>query len=837
MKKILLIFLSVLTLFAAQATAPKSVTLQLKWNHQFQFAGYYAAKEKGFYKDVGLDVRFRQIKETKDSYGDVLHGKAEFGIYTSELLLRYHRGDPVVALGAIFQHSPFALMTLQNSNLSSMQSLRDKKIMLEHGSAELEAYFKREGIKLNQKNIIEHTNTPKALLDKSVDAMSVYVTDEPYYLGKQKAKYRLFYPKSVGIDFYGDILFTTQSFAKNNPELVENFKKASMKGWEYALSHPDEISEIILRHYNTENKTKEQLLFEASQMQKLIKSDTVELGYLYPWRLTQILGVYEELGMAQHDGKQPLNDFILENYLQKIRSEHLTLTDKEKAYLAEKGEIKVCVDPDWLPLERLTNSGTHEGIAADMLKILSERLKIKISVVPTKNWEESLQKAKNRECDMLSMAMETQQRQNFFTFTKPYFSSPLALVTKDDKQFIGNSSDAFEQPLAIVKEYAIVDILKKKYPNAHFVEVKNRNEGLKKVADGFVYGYIDALSAISYALGKEGWNGLKVSARFDERFELGAAVRNDDQPLVSIVEKGLQSITQTEKDAILNKWFSVVVEEGVSYETVLKGLVAILIVVFLLYYKNVILEKRVNEETKKRLAGEQLITERSKMAQIGELLDMMAHQWKQPLTAISLTMSEIAMANEYNELTNELLLSSKKSVNDRISFLVKMLDDTRGFLNPNQKESLFNVGEATKDMLGILQCVFKELNIEINAKIDTDIWLEGSKNSFQNIILSIISNSKDVFQQNHTDSPKIDIELAKENGKAILAITDNGGGIDTANLDKIFDYRFTTKANSGGTGVGLHLVKLIVTEKLGGKIEAYNTNNGVCFKMVFSGLH
>lgn len=100
----ILIFLSTFNLYAQEL---REVTLQLKWNHQFQFAGYYAAIEKGYYKQAGLSVKLRELKESKDPYLDVLNKKAHFGIYTSELILKYNAGDPIVALAAIFQHSPF----------------------------------------------------------------------------------------------------------------------------------------------------------------------------------------------------------------------------------------------------------------------------------------------------------------------------------------------------------------------------------------------------------------------------------------------------------------------------------------------------------------------------------------------------------------------------------------------------------------------------------------------------------------------------------------------------------------------------------------------------------
>ncbi len=220
--------------------------------------------------------------------------------------------------------------------------MQDKKISLEHGYAELEAYLSRKGVKLKPQNIITNGDVV-SLAQKKVDAISVYISDEPYFFDKQKIAYNLFYPQEAGIDFYGDILFTTKEYAKNNQKLVESFKKATLMGREYAIAHPEEITDLILKKYNSSNKTKEQLLFEAAQMKKIIKSDTVEIGYLYQWRIEQILKVYEELGISAKSSKQDIDEFIFEEYIKSLKAQHLSLSPDEKKYLSDKKTISVRV--------------------------------------------------------------------------------------------------------------------------------------------------------------------------------------------------------------------------------------------------------------------------------------------------------------------------------------------------------------------------------------------------------------------------------------------------------------------------------------------------------------
>ncbi len=820
------------TIFAG-LEAPKEITLQLKWNHQFQFAGYYAAKEKGYYKNIGLNVNFRQLKETKDPYGDVLNGKAEFGVYTSELIAKYNRGDRIVALAAIFQHSPLAIMTLKDSGLDSIIKLQDKKISLEYGSAELEAYLSREGVKLKPQNTI--TNGDVGLLaQKKVDAISVYISDEPYFFDKQKIAYNLFYPQKAGIDFYGDILFTTKEFAKNNQKLVENFKRATLMGWEYAIAHPEEITDLILNKYNSADKTREQLLFEATQMKKIIKSDTVEIGYLYQWRIEQILKIYEELGVSAKSSKQDINEFIFEGYVKSLGAQRFSLNSDEKKYLSDKKTLRVCADPDWLPMEKINRNGEHIGIAADVLKKLSEKLGVAITLTPTKDWGETLEFIKDKKCDIISMAMETKERQSYLLFTKPYFSSPLSIVTKDDKPFINILGDALDKRFAVVKGYAIVDTLKKKYPNINFVETQNRTEGLQKVMDGSAYGYIDALACNSYSIGKDGWSDMKISAKLEDEFKLSIAVRSEDQILMGILDKALSSISKEEKEEIFNRWFNVTIKEGVSYESALKWFSVLLVIIAALYYKNVILKRRVEREIKIRTEQETVLMERTKAAQMGELLDIIAHQWKQPLSAIHLVAEDIVASFKYDELTEESLIRAKNTIIERVAFLTKTLDETRGFLNPNQPSKLFDASQATVDLLAILSGMLRQANINAIVDLDEEIALYGSKNSYQNIILSIIINAKEIFKIRKIESPTLYVSLKKTDKKAILTIDDNGGGIEDGVVNRVFDYRFTTMSEIGGTGVGLYFVKLIVTEKFNGTIIASNVKNGARFVSTFN---
>lgn len=276
--------------------AAEKVVLQLKWRHQFQFAGYYAAIAQGYYRDVGLEVELREAQPGHDPLREVMEGHAQFGVGTSNVILARAAGDPVVVLAVIYQHSPFVLMTSAESGVLDIHEMAKRPIQMEPDAAELLAYFESEGVDPKILNLVPHTFEVADLIAGRVGAMSAYATDEPFYMKQAGRDYLVFTPRAGGIDFYGDNLYTTQKEIQQHPERVRKFVEASLRGWEYAMAHPDEIIDLILRDYNR-GKTREQLEFEAAETSKLVHPELIELGYINPGRWRDIAHTYQKLGM------------------------------------------------------------------------------------------------------------------------------------------------------------------------------------------------------------------------------------------------------------------------------------------------------------------------------------------------------------------------------------------------------------------------------------------------------------------------------------------------------------------------------------------------------------
>ena len=280
--------------FSGNATP---VRLQLKWRHQFQFAGFYTALEKGYYREAGFDVTIIPATPGTDPVETVLKGGADFGVASSELVLRYAKGDPVVVLASIFQHSPLALFVRRDAGIDTVRDLAGHKVALAPWETEIFAYLQREQVPVDRLQLVQHDYSVDTLVQGRVDALAGYETDESYYLQQSGGRYRQFTPRSSGVDFYGDTLFTTRAMVTRHPEWAEAFRAASLRGWEYALAHQEEIAALIHAKYAPDLPV-EKLRFEAERMMPLVRSDLVELGHTHVGRWQHIFDVYRELGLV-----------------------------------------------------------------------------------------------------------------------------------------------------------------------------------------------------------------------------------------------------------------------------------------------------------------------------------------------------------------------------------------------------------------------------------------------------------------------------------------------------------------------------------------------------------
>ena len=278
------------------ASALEPVTVQLKWKHQFQFAGFYAAIEQGYYRDEGLEVKLVEADGARDPNLEVLEGRAQYGVGGPELVMLAAKGLPIVLVAAIFQHSPLVLLTRASADLHTVQELAGKRVAVEPQAADLVAYLQREGVPMSRIQQRPPAYTVEPLLNGEVDAMWSYRTDEPFAMQERGEAYVLLDPRVAGIDFYGDTLFTTQKELDKRPDRVASFRKATVQGWRWAMDHADETLQLILAKYPRRHSLAH-LQYEAEQTRRLVLPDIIEIGYLNPGRVEHIAQVYAETGL------------------------------------------------------------------------------------------------------------------------------------------------------------------------------------------------------------------------------------------------------------------------------------------------------------------------------------------------------------------------------------------------------------------------------------------------------------------------------------------------------------------------------------------------------------
>lgn len=303
----------VILLFTLPLMAQEKVVLQLKWFHQFQFAGYYAAVQQGYYKDVGLDVEIRERDRSTSAIDDVISGVATYGIADSSIVVQRMAGKPVVIASTIYQGSPLIFMSLADKLIKSPYDLVGKRIMFQRSvdDASLLAILKMYGIKASEYTYIKHNFDDDSLVKGLTDVMSGYRSNQPIRYQAEGLKINIIDPSSYGVDFYGDLIFTTEDEVKSNLPRVKKFVSASIKGWIYALEHQEEIAELLIDKYNV-NTEKSVILAEASETANLVKHKIVQIGTVFPKRFESIAQTYRDLGMVDKDSN--INGLFVKDY-------------------------------------------------------------------------------------------------------------------------------------------------------------------------------------------------------------------------------------------------------------------------------------------------------------------------------------------------------------------------------------------------------------------------------------------------------------------------------------------------------------------------------------------
>lgn len=649
----------------------KNIILQLQWKHQFQFAGYYIAKEKGYYKDIGLDVEIKEYNYNMDIVKDVIEKKAHYGIGRSSLVINKAQGDKISLLAAIFQSSADILIALKNSNIKTIDDFKNKKIMIT-GNAQNDLIYLSmlfsHNLSIDDMIIQKHSFNIEDLVNKKTDLMASYISNEPYRLKKiYNLDSIIFAPKDYGFDFYGDILFTHEDRTINNTHEVREFKEATIKGWKYAFENIEETIDLIQRKYNSQNKSKEALNYEAIELGKLAYYNTDKLGDLDIAKIERIFDAYKLMGIT----KKQIN---FDNFIFDDTKMNAMLTKKEKEFLSRKKVIKLCIDPDWMPFEKFNEKGEHIGLSSEYFDLFREQLNIPIKTVKTNTWSETLEFMRKRKCDVLSLAMETPSRKKYMDFTSIYMQMPLVLATKLNVTFIDNFNQLKNKKVGIVKNYAYAELIKNKFPYINIVEVKNTKDGLNKVVNEEIFAFIGAVADISYLTQKNFIGEVKISGKFKENLSLSIAVRNDEQLLLSIFNKLIHHLSDDLKNNITNKYMAIKYDPNINHSLLWKSTLIFIIIILISFYWTYTIkkEKQKTEQLliKLEFARNQLKEKNKELKHIART-DKLTELYNRVKLDDAL-MKELSRANRYAHPLSIIILDidNFKLVNDTYGHLV-----------------------------------------------------------------------------------------------------------------------------------------------------------------------
>lgn len=527
------------------------------------------------------------------------------------------------------------------------------------------------------------------------------------------------------------------------------------------------------------------------------------------------------------------------------------LNEKETIWLKQHPVLTVGSDPNWAPFEFRDKKGNYHGMIIDYLTIIENKLNIKFEYAQYETWEEMYIKTKKQELDLISNITPSPERSKALNFTTPYIQLPISVFALDDKAYIKNLYELSGKKVAVVSGYITHEKLRKDYPEILIIPVKNIQEGLKKVNKKRVDAFVGGMVTTSYYLYEKAYKSIRIIGETPYQFKLSIGVRKDWPILRDILQKSLDSISESEKNNIYNNWITLKAKKF-DYSILWKTITPLIILLLLSIYWN---KKLTSEIRKKKKAQELLdkafkklkdtqthLVQTEKMASIGLLTAGIAHEIKNPLNFISLGVdgikeaieSIITIANKYEDYLSESSLSDIKQIEilkeeleynyfkDESPSIIKHIEDGVDRINEitnslnsfsriaSNEKTLLDINEGIESSLILLKNQYK-YDIEIVKKLEHLPKIKAYSGKLNQVFVNIIANAIQAIEKKGT----IWISTFLENDVIKISIRDNGSGIEKDKLNKIFESFYTTKPEGEGTGLGLAISKNIIDEHNG----------------------
>lgn len=510
--------------------------------------------------------------------------------------------------------------------------------------------------------------------------------------------------------------------------------------------------------------------------------------------------------------------FLLFVFLSSLYAKNIELSEKELNYLKQKQIITMCVDPDWEPFEKINKDGIHEGISADLIEIISNKLNLDIKLITTISWDESVNYSKEKKCDILSFLNETQKRKEWLTFTKPIFTDPNVLVGRSEKTYIEDISKV-NLSIALPRETAITERFAKDFPNLTIIPTSTEDEAFKLVEEQKADLTLRSMIITAYTIKKNGLFNLKIIGEpkgYENNLRIG--VRNDEPILRDILNKAIISITQKDVDNIINKYVTIVIQETNTFTIAIWIFGILLIIILTILLWNYMLKQRVKNEIKKNEKQLLILIEQKRKAESGELLGNISHQWKNGLSQISSLNLEMMFMYELkqNLSNNEEFYQRLKETENSIKFMVETMDTFLGYYKIDTDYSTFEIKKNIKQVLKLIDIEIKNSKISINIINNFSLNITANKNEWMHIWLNLITNSIKAAKSQNIINPQITITINKDE----IIFTDNCKGFEDEILKNIL--------NNEQKGLGLKM-SFEILKKSNWIVFIKNSQNGAEF--------
>ena len=466
---------------------------------------------------------------------------------------------------------------------------------------------------------------------------------------------------------------------------------------------------------------------------------------------------------------------------------NIDLSDEEKEHLAAKGRVTMCVDPDWMPYERIDEQGKHVGIAADFMSEFQKGIPVPIELVQTKSWQESLEAAKSRQCDILALLNESPQRREFLNFTDPYLTDSVVIVARNGVFYLDGLESLSGRKLGIVEGYVYEEKIRKQYPEIIIISVKSVGDALRKVSDGKIYATLDALFIITSNIQELGLSNLKIAGQtgLDNAFRVG--VRKDDPILLSVFDKMVKNLDDATRNAILRRWYTIKFQHVTDWRMVWQVTGIAIIILCLLGYniRNKALKKlNLALNNMNRQLSHDNITRKEAEAQVHSLTQelIMAQEAERQRIAFELhdnvaqelSSSKIASETlfdghdevpaeirERNKKLTDLLLRSLKTVRS-LSYDLRPSDIEHGDFIKIIRHYCEDFSVAEGIAVNFSSIGMNTISFDYNHRINVFRLLQEALNNIKK----------------HAEADHLEIKMLSSHPNIIIRIEDNGKGCE-----------------------------------------------------------